>query len=75
VKRVELYQKVRRAIIIDGMSRRAAAAYFGINRKTFDKMLLYPIFATWTYFKHQLVISYDRLWFTATALLTLSLCA
>jgi transposase len=24
---------------IDGMSRRAAAAYFGINRKTVDKML------------------------------------
>jgi hypothetical protein len=42
VKRVELYQKVRHAIIIDGMSRRAAAAYFGINRKTVDKMLVFP---------------------------------
>jgi hypothetical protein len=28
---VELYQKVRHAVIIDGMSRRAAAMYFGIN--------------------------------------------
>jgi transposase len=36
---VELYQKVRRAVLIDGMSRRAAARYFGINRKTVDKML------------------------------------
>ena len=42
MKRVELYQKVRRAVIIDGMSRRAAAAYFGINRKTVDKMLVFP---------------------------------
>jgi hypothetical protein len=42
VKRGELYQKVRRAVIIDGMSRRAAAAYFGINRKTVDKMQVFP---------------------------------
>jgi hypothetical protein len=42
VKRVELYQKVRHVVIIDGMSRRAAAAYFGINRKTVDKMLVFP---------------------------------
>jgi len=39
---VELYQKVRRAVLIDGMSRRAAARYFGINRKTVDKMLCFP---------------------------------
>ena len=42
MKRVELYQKVRRAVLIDGMSRRAAARYFGINRKTVDKMLCFP---------------------------------
>ena len=42
MKRVELYQKVRHAVIIDGMSRRAAARYFGINRKTVDKMLVFP---------------------------------
>ena len=42
MKRVELYQKVRRAVIVDGMSRRAVAAYFGINRKTVDKMLVFP---------------------------------
>ena len=42
MKRVELYQKVRHAVIIDGMSRRAAARYFGINRKTVDKMLIFP---------------------------------
>ena len=39
---MELYQKVRHAVIIDGMSRRAASRYFGINRKTVDKMLAYP---------------------------------
>ena len=42
MKRVELYQKVRRAVMIDGMSRRGAATYFGINRKTVDKMLFFP---------------------------------
>jgi transposase len=39
---VELYQKVRHAVIIDGMSRRAAAGCFGINRNTVDKMLILP---------------------------------
>jgi len=38
MKRVELYQKVRRAVLIDGMSRRGTARYFGIDRKTVDKM-------------------------------------
>lgn len=42
MKRVELYRKVRRAVMIDGMSRRSAATYFGINRKTVDKMLVFP---------------------------------
>ena len=42
MKRVELYQKVRRAVMIDGMSRRRAARYFGINRKTIGKMLVFP---------------------------------
>jgi transposase len=39
---VELYQKVRHAVIIDGMSRRAAARYYGIDRKTVEKMLVFP---------------------------------
>ena len=42
VKRVELYQKVRLAVLIDGLSRCGAARYFGINRKTIDKMLCFP---------------------------------
>jgi len=42
MKRVELYQKVRRAVMIDGMSRRRTASYFGIDRKTVDKMLIFP---------------------------------
>jgi DNA replication protein DnaC len=41
VKRVELYLKVRRAVMIDGMSRRSAARFYGINRKTVDKMLAF----------------------------------
>lgn len=41
MKRVELYLKVRRSVIIDGMSRRGAARYYGINRETVDKMLVY----------------------------------
>jgi hypothetical protein len=36
MKRVELYQKVRRAVMVDKMSRRSAARYFGIDRKTVD---------------------------------------
>ena len=39
---MELYQKVRRAVMIDGMSRRRTASYFGIDRKTVDKMLTFP---------------------------------
>jgi len=42
MKRVELYQKVRRAVMIDGMSRRRTASYFGIDRNTVDKMLIFP---------------------------------
>ena len=42
MKRVELYQKDRHAVMIDGMSRRWAATYFGINRKTVNKMLVFP---------------------------------
>ena len=51
MKRVELYQKVRHAVIIEGISRRAAARYFGINRKTVDKMLVFPcpVFPVSTY--------------------------
>ena len=37
---MELYQKVRRAVLVDNMSRRGAARYFGIDRKTVDKMLV-----------------------------------
>ena len=40
MKRVELYQKVRHAVLVKKMSRRCAARYFGIDRKTVDKMLV-----------------------------------
>jgi transposase len=39
VKSVDLYGRVRRAVLIDGMSRREAARIFGIDRRTDDKIL------------------------------------
>ena len=42
MKRVQLHQKIRRAVIIDCMSRRWAATYFDIDCKTVDKVLIFP---------------------------------
>jgi transposase len=38
---MELYARVRRAVLVEGMSRRAAAREFGLARKTVGKMLEY----------------------------------
>lgn len=38
---VELYASVRRAVMIDGLSRREAAQRFGVHRNTIAKMLQY----------------------------------
>jgi transposase len=43
MKTVELYARVRRAMLVDGMSRRAAAREFGLARKTVRKMLEYSL--------------------------------
>ena len=43
MKSVELYGRVRRSVLIDGMSRREAARSFGIDRRTVDKMLSFSI--------------------------------
>src|SRR5271167_5036299 len=43
MKTVELYARVRRAVLIEGMSRRAAAQEFGLARKTVGKMLEYSL--------------------------------
>ena len=40
---VELYAKIRRAVMIDGLSRREAAQRFGIHRNTIAKMLQFSI--------------------------------
>ena len=40
---MELYARVRRAMLVDGMSRRAAAREFGLARKTVRKMLEYSL--------------------------------
>ena len=41
MKQVELYGRVRYAVLIQGMSRRQAARVFGIDRRTVDKMLAF----------------------------------
>lgn len=41
MKRVGLYAKVRRAVLVEGKSRREAAAFYGIHRNTVTKMLQY----------------------------------
>jgi len=43
MKRVELYGRVRHAIIVQGMSRREAARVFGIDRRSVDKMLAFSV--------------------------------
>ena len=43
MKRVELYVRVRHAVMIDGMSQREAARCFGIDPRTVRKMLSYSI--------------------------------
>ena len=40
---VELYARVRRAVLVEGRSRRAVAREFGLARKTIDKMLRYSV--------------------------------
>lgn len=42
MKRVELYQEVRCAVMIDIISRGCAASHLGIDRKTIDKMPIFP---------------------------------
>lgn len=43
MKLVELYGRVRYAVQIEGISRRAAARRFGIDPRTVSKMLLFSV--------------------------------
>src|ERR671932_1674891 len=43
MKQVELYARVRRAVQVEGMSRREAAREFGIDPKTVAKMLRFSV--------------------------------
>ena len=43
MKRVELYGHVRRAVYVEGMSRRGAARRFGIDPRTVAKMLAFSV--------------------------------
>jgi len=41
--KVELYGRVRRAVLVDGRSQRAVAREFGISRESVGKMLRYSV--------------------------------
>ena len=41
--RVDVYLRVRRAVMVDGMSMREAARTFGLHRDTVRKMLAYSV--------------------------------
>jgi hypothetical protein len=43
MKTVELYARVRHAVLIEGISKRAAADRFGINARTVSKMLKFSV--------------------------------
>ena len=43
MKTVELYARVRHAVMIEGISERAAADRFGINARTVSKMLKFSV--------------------------------
>ena len=43
VKSVDLYGRVRHAVLIEGMSRREAARLFGVDRRTVDKTLKFSV--------------------------------
>ncbi|HXP45878.1 MAG TPA: IS21 family transposase [Terriglobales bacterium] len=40
---VELYARIRHAVMVDGLSRREAATRFGVHRNTITKMLQYSV--------------------------------
>jgi transposase len=40
---VEIYGRVRRAVLVEGRSQREVAREFGISRKTIQKMLRYAV--------------------------------
>ena len=43
MKSVELYARIRHAVMIEGISERAAAERFGINARTVSKMLKFSV--------------------------------
>src|SRR3982074_678366 len=40
---VELYARIRRAVMVEGLSRREAAKRFGVHRNTITKMLQFSV--------------------------------
>src|SRR5947207_10859935 len=40
---VELYARIRRAVMVEGLSRREAAKWFGVHRNTVTKMLSFSV--------------------------------
>src|SRR5437868_8159072 len=40
---VDLYARIRRAVMVEGLSRREAAKWFGVHRNTVTKMLSFSV--------------------------------
>ena len=47
MRHVELYERIRHAVLVDGMSRREAARILGIKRRIVEKMLRFSIPASY----------------------------
>src|ERR1700730_6564063 len=59
---VELYAKIRHAVMVDGLSRREAAKRFGVHRNTITKMLQFSVPPAIGDVSGQLRRSLVRLW-------------
>lgn len=42
-REVDIYAKVRRAVMVEGLSERGAARQFGLSRKTISKMIWHTL--------------------------------
>ena len=46
-REMDLYAKVRRAVLVENISERGAAKRFGISRKTVSKMINHAVPPSW----------------------------
>jgi transposase len=57
---VELYAGIRRAVMVDGLSRREAVKRFGVHRNTITKMLQFSVPRSYRRRERRLRRSLDR---------------